>query len=86
MHSKRPYTIFVCWVILGELDVFSKLQELQDYFSENFRCNLTFHESENISDSSLHLILESENFTFPFSKKNNMIWVVKYEKSNFRKS
>ena len=67
-------------------EVFSKLRGLQYYFPEKFRCNLTFNESENFSDSSLHHILESENFRFPFSKKNSVTWVVKYEKLNFRKS
>ena len=42
------------------------------FFPENFRCNLTFYESENFSDSSLHYILESENFRFPFSTKNSV--------------
>ena len=46
--------------------VFSKLQGLQYYFPENFRCNLTFYESENFSYSSLHHVFESENFRFPF--------------------
>ena len=64
---------------------FSKLQGLQYYFPENFRCNLTFYESQNFSDSSVHYILESENFRFPFSKKNSVSWVVKCEKLNFRK-
>ena len=32
--------ICICWVILGELESgFSKLQGLQYYFPENFRCN-----------------------------------------------
>ena len=40
---------------------------LKYYFSENFRCNLTYHEeSEKFSDFSLHCIFESENFRFPF--------------------
>ena len=56
------------------------------YFPENFRCNLTFYKSENFSDSSLHHILELENFTFPFSKKNIVTWEVKNEKLNFIKS
>ena len=51
-----------------------------------FRATLTSNESENFCDSSLHHILESENFRFPFSKKNSVTWVVKYEKLNFRKS
>ena len=34
--------------------VFWKLQGLQYYFPENFRCNLTYYESEKFSDSSLH--------------------------------
>ena len=91
MHSKWCYNICICSVILGELKSFrnyKSLQALQYYFPENVRCNLTFYESENFSDSSLHHILESENFRFPFhfSKKNCVTWVIKYEKLNFRKS
>ena len=55
--------IRICSVILGELaGVFSKLQGLQSYFPENFRCNLTYYESENFSDCSLHHIFESVKF------------------------
>ena len=84
MHSKWCYNICICSVILGELKSFrnyKSLQALQYYFPENVRCNLTFYESENFSDSSLHHILESENFRFPFhfSKKNCVTWVIKYE-------
>jgi len=49
-------------------------------------CNLTFYESEDFPDSSLHYILESEKYRFPFSKKNSVDWVVKNEKLNFKKS
>ena len=84
MHSKRRLKISVCSVILGELKS-SKLQELQYYFPENFRSNLSFYESENFSDNSLHHNLESENFRFPFSKKNSVTWAVKYEKIKLRK-
>ena len=45
-----------------------------------------FTESENCSDSSFHRIFESENFMFPVSAKNSLIWGVKCEKLNFRKS
>ena len=45
---------------------------LQYYFSENFRCNVSYYESENFSDSSLDLIFESENFRFPFLSKNRL--------------
>ena len=62
------------------------LQELQYYFPENFRCNLTYYESENFSDSSLHHIHESENLGVLFCKKNSLTWEVKWEKLNFRKS
>ena len=75
MHSKRRLKISVCSVILGELKS-SKLQELQYFFSKNFRSNLTFYESENFSDNSLHHNLESENFRFPFSEKNSVTWAV----------
>ena len=72
--------------MLGELLKSSKLQGLQYYFSENFRCNLTFYESENFFDLFLHHILESENFRFPFSKKNSSNQGSKLWKLNFRKS
>ena len=36
------------------------------YFTENFRCNLTYYQSENFTNSFLHHIFESENFRFPF--------------------
>ena len=62
MYSKRRYKICTCSVILEELES-SKLQGLQYYFPENFRCDLTHYES----DSSLHHISESQNFSFPFS-------------------
>ena len=43
MHSKRRYKICICSVLLGTC-VFSKLQGLEYYFSENFRWNLTTKE------------------------------------------
>ena len=48
MHSKWCDKIWICSVI------FSKLQGLQYYFPENFRCKLKFFESDHFSDSSLH--------------------------------
>ena len=56
------------------------------YFPENFRCNFKFYESENFSDSPLYRISKCENFRFPFSTKNRLTWVLKYDKLNFRKS
>ena len=82
MHSKRRYKNLHLFGHPRGTWVFSKLQGLQYYFAENFRCNLTFYESE---DFSVHNILESKNFRFPFSKKNSVSWVVKCEKLNFRK-
>ena len=68
-------TKFFCSVILGELKTFRNYRGCRYYFSKTFR-----------ADSSLHHILESENFRFAFSKKISVTWVVKYEKLNFRKS
>ena len=59
--------------------VFSKLQGLQYYLPENFRCNLAHYEKENFFDSSLHHIFESENFKFLFPSKNSLTWGVKCE-------
>ena len=46
--------------------VFSKLRGIQNYFPENFRCNLTYYEGDNFSDTFFHHIFESENFRIPF--------------------
>ena len=53
MHSKRRYKISICsgMVILEGTWVFSKSQGLEYYFSENFRWNLAYYESETFSDS-----------------------------------
>ena len=71
MNYKWRYTTCICSVILGEREpVFSKLQGLQYYFPEKFRCNLMYYKSKNFSDSSLHYIFESETFRFPFFYEN----------------
>ena len=56
------------------------------YMYEIVSCNLTYYEGENFFDSSLHHIFEFENLGFLFCKKNSLIWAVKWEKLNFRKS
>ena len=63
--SKRRYRICICSVVLEELEPFSQHQGLQYYFPVNFRCNLTYYESENFSDSSLYHSFEAESFRFP---------------------
>ena len=68
MHSKGPYKICICSLILGELESFRNYKgfSINIFQKISFRCNLTFYESENFSDSSLDHISESENFSFPF--------------------
>ena len=85
IHSKRRYKICIRFGHPRGLWVFSKLQGLQTYFPKNFRCNLSFYESEQFSDSSLNHIFESENVRFTFSMKNSISWGVKCEKLSFRK-
>ena len=79
MYSKRRYKICIYSVILGGTWVFSKLQGLQYYFSENFRCNLKFYESENFSDSSLHRSFESRKFFF-IPNPGCEMWKIKLQK------
>ena len=64
--------------------VFSKLQGLQNYFPKTFRCNLSFYECGNFSNSYLNHIFESEDFRALL--KNSIIWGVKCGKLSFRKS
>ena len=86
MHSKGHYKICYLFSRPKGTFVLTKLQGLQYYFAENSRCNLTYYESENFYDSSLHHIFESENFRFPFCTKNSLTWAVKCKELNFRKS
>ena len=44
----------------------TKLRGIQNYFPENFICNLTYYEGDNFSDSFFHHIFESENLRIPF--------------------
>ena len=69
MHSKRRYKICICSIIqgpgnLGLIKITSAFISI--IFSANFRYYLTYYESENFSESSLHHIFECENFTLPF--------------------
>ena len=52
MHSKWHYKI-------SYLFSHPKLQGLEYYFPENFRCNLMYYKSETFSDSSLpHFLIQ----------------------------
>ena len=73
IHSERRYKICSCLVSLGDFES-SKLQRLQYHFHENFRCNFSFYERENFSDSYLNHIFESENFRFLSSTKDGITW------------
>ena len=66
MHSKRNYKIGIRSAILGELESFQNYEEFRIIFSKNFRCNLTYYEGDNFSDSFFHHFFVSENFRFPF--------------------
>ena len=83
MHSKWRYQI--CISVFGHSRrtlVFSKLRRIQNYFPENFRCNLTSYEGDNFSDSFFHHIFESKNFlgSFLLAAKNSLTQGVKCEK------
>ena len=89
MHFKRGYLeICICYIILGELESFRNYEGFSIFFPENVRCNLTYHEGENL----IFLIPLSITFLNPrilgflFWTKNSLTWTVKCEKFNFRKS
>ena len=69
MHSSaRPITFVSVRSSQGNLNLF-EITRASDDFRKNFRCNFSFNESENFSDSSLHDIFESENLGFFFLRK-----------------
>ena len=79
MDSKRRYKTCIWFGRPRATWVFSKLQGLRYYFPQSFRCNFKFYRNENFSDSPLHRIFESDNFRFPFSRKNSLTWGLKCE-------
>ena len=70
------------WGCIQEYFQISLLQGFQYYFPENFRCNITYYESENFSDSFLHPKILSVHFCTKICSAR----AVKCEKLNFRKS
>ena len=82
MHSRRRYKICVCLVILqGNLWLFQiTSQDFNVLFPKILDAIERFTKRGNVSYSSLHHIFESENFSFPFSKKISLTLGVKYEK------
>ena len=87
MHFRRRCKICICSAILGQLGSFRncKVRASEYYCPENFRCNLKFYESNNFSDSSFHLIFESEKFRIPFSTKNILTWGSEMQKIKLKK-
>ena len=78
MHSKERYKICACLVILGELESFRNYKGFSIILLKILDAIIiTYYESENFSDSSLHHIFESENVWFPFCTKNSLTWAVK---------
>ena len=87
MHSKERYKICAYLVILGELESFRNYKGFSIILLKILDAIIiTYYESENFSDSSLHHIFESENVRFPFCTKNSLTWAVKSKELNFRKS
>ena len=89
MDSKWRYKI--CISVFGHSRgtwVFSKFRGIQDYFPENFRCNLTYYEADKFSDFFFHHIFESDNFRIPlYLRKIALLgeWNVKNETSENRR-
>ena len=69
----------------GNLSLF-EITRASVLFFRKFQVQFNALRKREFCDSSLHHILESENFRFSFSTKTSVNWLVKYEKLNFRKS
>ena len=85
IHSKWRYKICICSVILVDFKSFRNYKGFSIVFPENFRCNLSFYERENFSDSYLNHTFESEHFRFLFSTKNSITWGGKSQKFTLQK-
>ena len=72
---------------LGQLESFRNYQGFTDYFPENFTAIHRFYESEIFLIPPLPIAFWIPKILgFPFSAKNSVIWGMKCEKLNFRKS
>ena len=78
-HFKRRYKIGSCSVTLGDFVSCRNYKGFRIIFPEIFRCNLSFYECENFSDSSL-------NHIFWIYEKQHFPWGVKCDKLSFGKS
>ena len=61
IHSKWRYKICICSVILVDFKSFRNYKGFSIVFPENFRCNLSFYERENFSDSRISITLLNPN-------------------------
>ena len=68
MHSRQHYKIFICSVILGDLESFRNYKGFSTIFPKILG-EFNAYEKENFCYSSLHHILESENFRFSFLQR-----------------
>ena len=70
MHSsRRRYKIYICSVILGELEAFRNFNGFSVIFPKSLDATERFTKVRVFSYSSLPHILESENFRFLFLRK-----------------
>ena len=87
IYTKRCNKICTCSVILGELESFRNYKGIRNIFSEHFRCHLTYYEIENFFLIPFSItFLNPKILGFLFCTNNSLIWAVKCEKLNFRKS
>ena len=84
MHSNRRYKICICSVILGALEYFRNYKGFSIIFPKILDA-LNVFKKVIIFLIAPHHIFESEHFRF-FGTKSSLIWTVKCEKFNFRKS
>ena len=83
MHSKRHYNNCICSVIQGELEPFRNHKGLNIIFPKNFRCNLTYYDSETFLIPLSIAFLNPKMLGFLFSTKNSVTWEVKCENKSY---
>ena len=80
IHSNRRFKIYICSVIPGQLESFRNYKGFSIIFPKIW-------DERRREPISLSIAFSNPKFfRFPFSAKNSLIWWVKCQKLNFKKS
>ena len=79
MHSKRRYKIFICSVVLGQLESFRNYKGFGIIFPKILGAILSFTKMRRFQILLFVAFSNPKILGFPFSTKNSLTWGLKCE-------